>query len=160
MESSGTKGQPAVVPDPPRLHPDAYQGPAAEIVRALEPHTEADPDGILLQLLVGLGNAVGPVPHLRAEGRPERANLYVVLVGNNHGARLHHGWSHTCRVFREVAGDWARACIVTRRAKTLCKSPAGFAAAMPRAADRRLLSFEPRFAALLAGAARGGGGGP
>src|SRR5437660_378269 len=40
----------------------ALTGLAGEIVRTIEPHTEADPVAILLQFLVAFGNVVGRNP--------------------------------------------------------------------------------------------------
>src|SRR5262245_44300396 len=53
-------------PDP--LAEAAYHGLAGEYVRALEPHTEADPAAVLVQLLVAVGNVVGRGPHFAVEG--------------------------------------------------------------------------------------------
>jgi hypothetical protein len=52
----------------PVLHDGAYYGLAGEIVRSIEPHSEADPVAILLQFLAAFGNAVGicPITKLRA----------------------------------------------------------------------------------------------
>src|SRR5712671_70478 len=66
-------------PDP--LPSEAYHGLAGEIVRAIEPHTEADPAALLLQLLAGFGSIVGRKPHFRAEADRHYLNLFVVLVG-------------------------------------------------------------------------------
>ncbi len=41
------------------LTDDAFQGFAGEIVRKIEPHSEADPAAILTQFLGAFGNAVG-----------------------------------------------------------------------------------------------------
>jgi hypothetical protein len=47
---------------------DAYFGLVGEVVRAIEPHTEADLVAILIQYLAFFGNAVGRGPHFRVEG--------------------------------------------------------------------------------------------
>ena len=41
----------------------ALYGLAGEAVRTLAPHTEAQPEAILLQLLAAFGNILGPRPH-------------------------------------------------------------------------------------------------
>jgi hypothetical protein len=46
----------------PKLDPAALHGLAGDAVRLLEPHTEADPAGLLVCLLAAFGNAVGPGP--------------------------------------------------------------------------------------------------
>lgn len=52
----------------PVLNPDAYYGLAGDLVRKIEPETEADPAGILVGLLVSFGNLVGRSPHYLVEG--------------------------------------------------------------------------------------------
>lgn len=48
-------------PDPP--DEVAFHGLAGDIVRAIEPHTEADPVALLVQFLVAFGSVVGRGPH-------------------------------------------------------------------------------------------------
>lgn len=43
-------------PWPALPHEDAFHGVAGDIVRLIEPHSEADPVALLLQLLVVMGN--------------------------------------------------------------------------------------------------------
>ena len=45
----------------------ALHGLAGEFVRLVEPHTEADPIALLIQLLVAFGVAAGRHAHLRIE---------------------------------------------------------------------------------------------
>lgn len=81
------------MPDPTPLRPDqganwpaplleeAYYGLAGEIVRALDPHTEADPIGVLVTLLAGFGNAVGRGPYLVLDHARHGLRLWPILVG-------------------------------------------------------------------------------
>src|SRR5437879_5549061 len=46
---------------------EAFYGLAGDIVRTIEPHSEADPLGILVQLLVMFGNVVGRGPYFQVE---------------------------------------------------------------------------------------------
>ncbi len=46
----------------------AFQGIAGEIVRIIEPVSEASREAILSQLLVALGNMIGRGPHLKQAG--------------------------------------------------------------------------------------------
>jgi hypothetical protein len=66
-------------PDP--LNPAALYGLAGEIVRALEPHTEADPAAVLLQTLLAYENVIGSSAHWWAEDTRHALNLFAVLVG-------------------------------------------------------------------------------
>jgi bifunctional DNA primase/polymerase-like protein len=87
--SSGREARPdavASVPpaqpgDRPTLGDDAWHGIAAEIVRVLEPSTEADPAAVLFVLLSMLGNYVGRKPHLWAGATDHPPRLWPLLVG-------------------------------------------------------------------------------
>ena len=52
----------------PVMEPEAFYGLAGKVVKAIEPHSEADPNGILLQFLAAFGNAIGTAPHYLVEG--------------------------------------------------------------------------------------------
>src|SRR6516164_9276505 len=71
----------------PLIDDAAYYGLAGDVVRIIEPHTEADRVAILTQLLAYFGNIVGRNPHYRVEGDYHRANIYAVLVGDTSKAR-------------------------------------------------------------------------
>jgi hypothetical protein len=53
------------IPWPAPLTDDAFHGVAGEIVRAIEPHSEADPAALLIQFLVAFGNLVGHAAYSR-----------------------------------------------------------------------------------------------
>ena len=42
---------------------DAFHGLAGDVVRTLEPHTEADPAGLLIQFIIAFGNLIGRMNH-------------------------------------------------------------------------------------------------
>jgi hypothetical protein len=65
----------------PVMHEAAYYGLAGEVVRSIEPHSEADPVAILLQFLAAFGNAVGILPYYQVEGDKHRAKLFIVTSG-------------------------------------------------------------------------------
>jgi hypothetical protein len=65
----------------PTIEIEAYYGVAGEIVRAIQPHTEADPIAILIQLLAAAGNAIGRGPYYQVEGDRHGPNIYAILVG-------------------------------------------------------------------------------
>lgn len=67
----------------PELPPEAYHGLAGRYVRKIEPHTEADPAGILVQFLAMFGNLIGRRPHFRVEADRHHFNLFAVLVGES-----------------------------------------------------------------------------
>ena len=62
--------------------PDAaFYGLAGEIVRLIEPHSEADPVALLIQILAAFGNCAGRSAHFRVEGDRHYTNINAVLVG-------------------------------------------------------------------------------
>lgn len=101
-----TRRAPPEWPNP--LTNDAFHGLAGEIVRTIEPHTEADPVALLVQFLVAFGNVIGRGPHFRAEADRHALNLFVALVGNTSKGRKGVSWGHThsllsaCDVMWEV----------------------------------------------------------
>jgi len=77
----------SAVPEWPVIENDAYYGLAGEIVLTIDPHTEADPVGILSQFLAYFGNVVGNSPYYQVEADRHHANLFGVLVGQSAKAR-------------------------------------------------------------------------
>jgi hypothetical protein len=71
----------------PTMDEVAYYGLAGDIVRAIEPHTEADPVAILALTLVYFGNLIGRGPHYRVEATRHGTNLFALLVGKSSKAR-------------------------------------------------------------------------
>jgi hypothetical protein len=67
-------------PDP--ADPAAYHGLVGEIVGTIEPESEADPQALLIQVLIGFGNAVGRSPRYLVESTYHRTNENAVLVGD------------------------------------------------------------------------------
>lgn len=92
-------------PDPPA--DEAFQGLAGDIVRAIEPHSEADPVALLVQTLVACGNVMGRGPYFEAEADRHGCNLFMVLVGATAKGRKGTSWGHILRLFRMVDPDWA-----------------------------------------------------
>jgi|GEM_PF-1060735 hypothetical protein len=66
----------------PTLDPAALYGLAGAIVKAVAEETEADPAALLVTLLVGFGNAVGPSAHARVHDDRHPARLYAAIVGS------------------------------------------------------------------------------
>ena len=92
-------------PDPP--DGAAYYGMAGDIVGMIEPHTEADPAALLIQLLVGFGNTVHRAPHFMAEADRHGMNLFAVLVGETSKGRKGASWGHIRRLMHAVDEGWA-----------------------------------------------------
>lgn len=94
----------ATNPWPDKLGEDAYYGLTGEVVRAIEPETEADPVAILSQFLVGFGNMIGRNCYYRVESTRHYPNLFIVLVGQSSRARKGTSWHRALRVL-ERCGD-------------------------------------------------------
>jgi phage/plasmid primase-like uncharacterized protein len=92
----------------PTLAEEAYIGLAGEIVRLLEPHTEADPAGLLLSLHIFFGNCIGRGPYYLAESTEHGPNLYLVKVGDTSKARKGTSEDRIRALFRFVDEDWVR----------------------------------------------------
>lgn len=66
----------------PALPEIALYGLAGEIVRTIEPHTEADNGALLIQLLTGFGCLIGKTAHFRAEADYHFTKLFAVIAFN------------------------------------------------------------------------------
>lgn len=112
VNSVGAKGkdEPESVPWP-EVDPVALYGLAGDIVRAIEPHSEADPAALLLQTLVAFGNCVGRSPYFRVEGDRHHLNLSAVIVGVSSKARKGTSWGQVRRAFKSVDEDWISDCV-------------------------------------------------
>lgn len=163
-------------PWPEPLSDAAYWGLAGDIVRRIEPHSEADPAALLTSLLVAFGNLIGRTAYFEAEGSRHYLNLFTALVGNTSKGRKGSSWSQVSRLCNQFDEPWA----TTRILKGL-SSGEGFIHAVrdpveqqqpvrdrgrvieyqnvivdPGVDDKRLLVIEEEFASVLAVSAREG----
>ncbi len=88
-QSAGAADEPEVDVERsfPVLDPAALHGLAGQIVRAIEPNTEAAPVAVLANLLVYFGNAASRVAHALVGSKPHYLNLYAALVGESSKGR-------------------------------------------------------------------------
>jgi hypothetical protein len=93
---------------PAPLAPEAWYGLPGEIVRTIEPHSEADPAALLIQLLVAFGNLVGRGPHFLTEQTEQRTNLFTVVVGRTAKARKGTSWGQIRALLLNVDPDCER----------------------------------------------------
>lgn len=84
---------------PAPLMPAAYHGLIGDIVRAVEPHTEADPVALVIQTLVAAGNAVGRNPHFMVGSDRHGLNLFTVLCGPTSSGGKGLSWSRVSHLF-------------------------------------------------------------
>jgi hypothetical protein len=93
-------------PDP--LSKLAYHGLAGDIVRIIEPHSEAASEAILIQTLTAFGNIIGRGPFYLVEGDKHPTNLFCVLVGETAKGRKGTSWGRALQVFSLIDDPWAR----------------------------------------------------
>jgi hypothetical protein len=156
-------------PWPAALAPEAYHGLAGQVVRAIEPASEADPVALLLSFLVGFGNLVGRTAHFTAEADRHYANEFVVLVGRTSKGRKGTSWGHIHRLLSRAEEQWAqdrigsglssgegliwevRDPIMKRERVKQRNGPARYedVEADPGVLDKRLLVIEQEFASVL-----------
>ncbi|MCI0463309.1 MAG: DUF3987 domain-containing protein [Gemmataceae bacterium] len=145
---------------PKPLAEQAYQGLAGEYVRAVEPHTEADPAAILLQLLVGFANAVGPGPHFVVEKDTHQLNEFVILIGKTSKARKGTSFGWVRDALATVDAGWAGGRLLSGLSSgegviwavrdPIFKEIDGETQRVDEGvADKRLLAYEPEFANVL-----------
>jgi len=92
----------------PVMHEAAYYGLAGEVVRSIEPHSEADPVAILLQFLAAFGNAVGISPYYQVEGDKHRAKLFIVTSGATSKGRKGTALGRIRQLMAIADPDWER----------------------------------------------------
>ncbi len=133
----------------PVLREEALYGLAGEIVKAIDPYTEADPVAILTNLLVGFGNIIDRGPYFRVEETKHFTNLFAVYVGATSKGRKGQSWSTPRRVLEAVDPQWAR-----KKVTSGLSSGEGLIAEVSDdrdddTTDKRLLLIEEEFAQVL-----------
>jgi hypothetical protein len=92
----------------PVMHEAAFYGLAGEVVKTIEPHSEADPNGVLIQFLAAFGSAVGVSPHYLVEGDKHRAKLFVVTSGATSKGRKGTALGRIRQLMAVADPDWER----------------------------------------------------
>lgn len=112
-ETEGAEGVETPSERWPELPAEALHGLAGEVVRAIDPHTEADPAGVLIHFLIGFGNLIGRGPYFRVGGVTHHANLFAVCVGATAAGRKGTALGEVMRLLRIVDSDWAKECVTS-----------------------------------------------
>lgn len=86
-EENGASGTLPTASATPKLDDRALHGLAGEIVRAIAPHTEANPAALLGALLVSFGAAIGRGAWMSASGTRHFCNEFLCIVGRTSRAR-------------------------------------------------------------------------
>jgi hypothetical protein len=151
----------------------AYHGLAGDVVRAIEPHSEADPVALLLQFLAGFGNAAGRGHYVQVEGDRHPPQVWPVLVGETAKARKGTSWGRVRHLLELASPIWATGCLasglssgegliwqvrdpLTRRTKDKDSGEYREEEIDSGVADKRLLVTEAEFASPLRMFERGG----
>jgi hypothetical protein len=110
-DGEGARAGPALVtpewPEPPG--DAAFHGLAGQIVKLIEPTTEADPAGLLLHLLVSFGNAIGRGMWAVADGHSHHANEFGVVVGESSRSRKDTARRRIRPVLSQSDAPWEQA---------------------------------------------------
>jgi hypothetical protein len=77
------------------------------VVRLIEPSTEADPAGILVQLIVAFGNAIGAGLSVLADGHHHHPNEFAVTVGDTSRARKGTALRRLRPILAQADPQWA-----------------------------------------------------
>ena len=145
----------------PELDEAAFYGLPGEIVRAMEPHSEADPVALLVSLLCACGNAIGRKSYFRVGSDTHHLNLYAAFVGESSKARKGMSWNYVKGLMGEVDEEWITNRVVTgissgeglihhvRDRKEKTNKDGETEIVDEGVMDKRLLSIEPELASLL-----------
>jgi hypothetical protein len=96
---------------PQPLREEALHGVAGQIVKMIEPHTEADPAALLLQFLAAMGNLVGRDAWICADGARHYLNLFIAIAGATSKGRKGTSWNQVGRIFGVLDEKWKNECI-------------------------------------------------
>ena len=92
--------------DWPILGEAAYHGIIGEVVRTIEPESEADPVAILIQLIVAVGNMIGRQAYYQVESDRHHPNLFAAAVGDTSKARKGTSWGRVREVCYHADPEW------------------------------------------------------
>jgi len=131
----------------------AFRGVAGEFVRVVEPHTEADRAGLLVQLLTAFGNAAGRNAFVLVEADRHYPNIYALVIGETARARKGTSWRRVEAVMRLADEEWARDRLINgglssgEGVTSRVRDP-NEASKDPGITDKRLLVAEGEFSAV------------
>lgn len=99
---------PVLEPAPwPALATEALHGLAGDVVRAADPHTEADAVAVLVSFLVAVGNAIGRGAHFRVGPDRHYLKLFAGLVGETSKGRKGTSWGPMRDLMKTADEGWA-----------------------------------------------------
>jgi hypothetical protein len=154
-----------VTPWPTPPDPAAYHGLAGDVVRRIDPETEADPVAILVQFLAWFGNAIGRSAFYPVGASRHHPNLYVCLVGRTAKARKGTSLAWVRELFTRADPGWSQSRVLGGlssgeglihevRDQPAAAGEEGNPFGPER--DKRLLAVEEEFAGVLRASGREG----
>lgn len=155
-------------PQPPEA--TAFHGLAGDVVQMISTHTEADPAAVLSMLLAAFGNMAGASAHFLAEARQHPARIWPVLVGETAKGRKGSAWSSLRYLLDRIDPHWLAQCTASGLSSgegliwavrdPILRHKVGKEGGIEEhiedegVADKRLLTIEEEFPAVLKVAAR------
>lgn len=152
----------------PVLSEGALYGLSGEVVSRILPHTEADAAALLVNFLVGFGNAAGRGAHVKVGAARHGLNLFAVLVGETSKARKGSSWGFIRDLLHAADPFWAEDRVMgglssgeglifhVRDSVTGVDKEGGLVVRDEGAPDKRLLALETEFGGPLKVATREG----
>jgi hypothetical protein len=134
------------------IAPEAFHGLAGDIVRMINPHTEADPVAVLINTLVGFGNMVGDGSYVAVGADIHPARINATLVGTSSKSRKGASWSGPKAFFQICDAEWAS----NRVSFGLSTGEGLISAVIDGDSDKRLLLVESEFSSMLTKMSRAG----
>ena len=93
----------------PRIRGGEFHGVAGELVWAADPHVEADPAAVLIQLLVSLGCYLSQSAYVKVGASKHPTLLYAVLVGTTGTGRKGTAWDVVAHLLNLIDEAWFKA---------------------------------------------------
>jgi hypothetical protein len=147
----------------PALDEAAYQGLVGRVVRAVEPHTEADPAALVFTFLAAVGAMLDRSAYVLAGDAEHAARIWPLIIGKTAGGLKGTSWSAIARII--LAADPSFANNIDRGLSTgeglIERVRDGHGEPDYKdfdegVTDKRLLILESEFAAVLGKAKRDG----
>ena len=151
----------------PELDAAALYGLPGDVVRAFEPHTEADPVAILANLLCAFGNVIGRGAFARVGTTEHHLKLFAGLVGETAKGRKGESWGPVKTLAEAIDPGWSagrvmgglssgEGLIYAVRDEVRGERKGEEVVLDPGELDKRLLALEGELAGLLKVMAREG----
>jgi hypothetical protein len=100
-------------PEWPVLEVEALHGLVGDIVRTMQPNTEADPAALLGMLVSAVGNAFGRGAHFKVEEDNHYCKVWPVIVGETAKARKGTAQNRINRLVEQGDSEWYGRCITS-----------------------------------------------